>query len=132
MDYLEEKYKHIRRFDRDNPPLEGIFYDGEKLFVARECDDDDVEEGCVGYLNYFMNVDLIDGGQHCDALYTGYHNLIELMDDVFTTDCAIVSENGYDAGTIAELASMMYDCEDRDLTIALGRAARILGEEETC
>lgn len=132
MDYMADKYEHIRKFSRSNPPAEGVFYDGEKLFVARECDDDDVEEGCIGYLNYFMNPDVIDGGQYCDALYTGYHCLVELMDDLFTTNCVIVSDYGYDAGTIAELASMMYDSEDRDLTIALGRAARILGEEETC
>jgi len=125
---LHDNYSDVVMLDRNNPPAEGIFYDGDHIFVAREFDDEDVDydAGCVGYINYHMKADIFEGRQYCDALYTGYHSLVELMDDVYTTNCAIVSTSGYDAATIAELAAMVYDCEDRDLSLALERAREVL------
>jgi len=113
--------KFPRKFDPSKAKYndEGVFWDGEWIFTAREYDDDEVEEGCVGLLMSFYMPDLTDGIQFGDALYTGYHSLVELMEDVYTTDCWQLSPHGYDAGTVAELARYMHEIEGVDLTMLL-------------
>jgi hypothetical protein len=116
----------------------GLYYDGQTIFSIREMDDDDVDydAGCIGCLVGFYELGnpyqeaTVYGFQFGDVLYTGYHSTNECMEDEYHTDGVWrIADDGYDCGTIAELAHELYE-DGIDLSIAMREIDRLLGKSK--
>lgn len=110
------RYRH---YDPSLGLRDGVFYANHEVFCCAEytLQEDDPED-CTPYGCGLFVVDDLLKDKLNDAVWTGYHNLHELLEGEFTTDCWVVSERGIDPGTYAELCYELYE-QGIDLSLAL-------------
>lgn len=115
--------KRLAEYDGNDAVLYFPLIDYVATVREYEDEDCDWENGYVALLVGYYDLTDAAGERLGDGGFYGYHNLKEWVDDEFgDEECWVISDEGFDSSTFAEMCHMLYEYVDLDLYVQIKKA----------